>query len=491
MFTRDQNSIINCKRLGTKLIRGMSNTGKTTATIERALFLKDTYSLYDEDTILYLICNKDKEEYIKESINILENKKGLENISIFSLMNRKIDVYSIDIMIRNLYSDSIKLKDQIPYDICSENVKEDIIRKIIDEISDKYDKVKFIKLEDIEFIKNEIKLIKNMDIRSYEDYAYAKRIGENARKYRVNKNSIQRKCLYEILDMYNLKLKEKSYIDYEDMIKYVLDNCSKKYVHIVIDYCENLTTLELKLIKSLINRKIYSDEIYVMHDLARNPYSPIIKGKRVFMKNLGENIKKFNLKEEVSNINNNKVIFKDTSKDEKESIDFMEHFTFVDLKHNRKFDFNRDYNSIDDIIVMDQGEEIEYEKDELKEIPVYSNIAAGEPIPISSEQEGRFYLPKYWVRGQQECFILKIKGDSMINAGINHGNYVIIRRQATAENKDIVAVELDGSATLKRLYIDKAKIQLLPENEKYSPIDIGEEDNISILGVALGVIGKK
>lgn len=491
MFTREQNSVINCRKLGTKLIRGMENTGKTTASIERAIFLRDSYSLYEEDRILYLSCNNKKEEYVKESINNLDKENEFENISIFSLMNRKIEFYSIDTLIQELYKESVNLNKDIQYNLCSEGIREKIILDIIDDIREEYSKIKFIKLNDIEFIEDEIKLIKNLDLNSYDEYVEAKRPGKPARKYRVNKNSVQRKCLYDIFQEYNTRLKDRCYIDYEDMINYTINNLARKYVHVIVDYCENLTILQLKLIKSLINRKVYSDEIYVMHNSNHSPYAAILNGKRVIVKRLGENVKRFNLKEEVKKISNLSVISEEINKDKNEGIDFMEHFTFVDLKHRRKFNFNRDYNNIDDILVIDQGEEVEYEKDELKEIPVYSNIAAGEPIPISSEQEGRFYLPKYWVKGQDECFILKIKGDSMINAEINHGDYVIIRRQATAENKDIVAVELDGSATLKRLYINKNTIQLLPENEKYSPIDIGEEDNISILGVALGVIGRK
>ena len=150
----------------------------------------------------------------------------------------------------------------------------------------------------------------------------------------------------------------------------------------------------------------------------------------------------------------------------------------------------RDYSRISDIIVNDEKGDYEYIDDELLELPVYSDIAAGEPILINSEIEGKFYLPKYWLKGVKNAFILKVKGDSMIGANINHGDYVIIRQESAANNKDIVAVDIGGNATLKRLSIEKDRILLMPENKKYKPIVIDSEDTY-IIGTAIGIIKHK
>jgi SOS regulatory protein LexA len=147
----------------------------------------------------------------------------------------------------------------------------------------------------------------------------------------------------------------------------------------------------------------------------------------------------------------------------------------------------RDYNRISDILVSDGKEGYEYLNEELLELPVYSDIAAGEPILINSEVEGTFYIPKYWLKGVKNSFILKVKGDSMIGANINHGDYVIIRHEHAANNNDIVAVDIGGNATLKRLSIKKDKILLMPANEKYQPIVIDSEDTY-IIGTAVGII---
>ena len=87
----------------------------------------------------------------------------------------------------------------------------------------------------------------------------------------------------------------------------------------------------------------------------------------------------------------------------------------------------------------------------------------------------------------KDCFILKVKGDSMIGAAIEDGDFVVIRKQGAANNKDIIAVDLEGRATLKRLSIDKNDIILIPENDKYSPISLKNREAL-VLGVVIGVI---
>ena len=171
-------------------------------------------------------------------------------------------------------------------------------------------------------------------------------------------------------------------------------------------------------------------------------------------------------------------------------VDSFENFEYCDIRHNRAYEFMRDYSRISDILVNDEKGDYEYINEELLVIPVYSDIAAGEPILINSEIEGSFYIPKYWLKGVKNSFILKVKGDSMIGANINHGDYVVIRQEHAANNKDIVAVDIGGNATLKRLSIEKDRILLLPENEKYQPIVIDSEDTY-IIGTAVGIIKHK
>ncbi|NYC94348.1 SOS-response transcriptional repressor LexA [Clostridium acetobutylicum] len=76
----------------------------------------------------------------------------------------------------------------------------------------------------------------------------------------------------------------------------------------------------------------------------------------------------------------------------------------------------------------------------------------------------------------------------MINADINDGDCVVIKKTGAAENRDIVAVNIDGSATLKRLKMDKDGIAFMPENELYSPIKVTEDEQVMLIGIAVGVL---
>ena len=103
-------------------------------------------------------------------------------------------------------------------------------------------------------------------------------------------------------------------------------------------------------------------------------------------------------------------------------------------------------------------------------VPVVGRIAAGGPILAEEAIEDVFPLPKQIV-GEGELFLLKVVGDSMIEAAICDGDWVVVRRQPTADNGDIVAALLDGEATVKTFQRRNGQVRLLPANDAYSPID--------------------
>lgn len=113
-------------------------------------------------------------------------------------------------------------------------------------------------------------------------------------------------------------------------------------------------------------------------------------------------------------------------------------------------------------------------------VPVVGTVAAGQPILAEENIEG--YLP--W-GGDPDCFALRVKGDSMINAHIFNGDTVIVRPQAMADNGEIVVALIGDEATVKRLSRSGGEVWLLPENPDYAPID-GRE--AQILGKVRAVI---
>ena len=117
-------------------------------------------------------------------------------------------------------------------------------------------------------------------------------------------------------------------------------------------------------------------------------------------------------------------------------------------------------------------------------VPVVGRIAAGGPILAEQEIEEVFPLPRAMV-GEGTLFMLRVKGESMIEAAICDGDWVVVRQQQTAENGDIVAAMIDGEATVKTFKKTKNEILLLPHNPAFEPID-GKD--ATILGKVVTVL---
>lgn len=119
------------------------------------------------------------------------------------------------------------------------------------------------------------------------------------------------------------------------------------------------------------------------------------------------------------------------------------------------------------------------------QIPVIGRVAAGTPLLAVEQIETYFPMPVDRLPNNQ-CFILKVRGESMIGAGIFSGDYVIVEKTPVAGNGDIVVALLDDSATVKTFYREDGYIRLQPENDSMDPIIV--RDQLEILGKVFGVI---
>lgn len=117
-------------------------------------------------------------------------------------------------------------------------------------------------------------------------------------------------------------------------------------------------------------------------------------------------------------------------------------------------------------------------------VPVVGRIAAGGPILAEQRVEEVFPLPHQLV-GDGTLYLLEVAGDSMVDAAICDGDYVVVRQQPTAENGEIVAAMIDGEATVKTFQRKNGQVWLLPHNEAYEPID---GTHASILGKVTAVL---
>jgi len=121
----------------------------------------------------------------------------------------------------------------------------------------------------------------------------------------------------------------------------------------------------------------------------------------------------------------------------------------------------------------------------VRSVPLVGKVTAGVPITATENIEEYFPLPAQMV-GEQTVFMLSVRGDSMIDAGIHSGDYVIVRQQQTATNGDIVvAMTEEDEATVKTFYKERDHIRLQPENSTMEPLRL---NNVSILGKVIGLI---
>ena len=121
---------------------------------------------------------------------------------------------------------------------------------------------------------------------------------------------------------------------------------------------------------------------------------------------------------------------------------------------------------------------------------VEQGISAGFPSPADDFKEVRISLDKELVKNKEATFYAKVSGDSMVGAGLDDGDLLVIDRSLSPENGKIAICFIDGDFTVKRIKKEKDKLYLMPENKKYKPIEIREDNELIIWGIVEYVIKK-
>lgn len=124
---------------------------------------------------------------------------------------------------------------------------------------------------------------------------------------------------------------------------------------------------------------------------------------------------------------------------------------------------------------------------EILNIPIVGKVTAGQPILAVENIEDVFPIPMDFVGSNNETFILKVQGQSMIEAGIFDGDFLIVEQKSTAENGEIVVALIDDGATVKTFYKEDGYIRLQPQNPTMSPIIVKD---VVILGKVIGLFRK-
>lgn len=121
------------------------------------------------------------------------------------------------------------------------------------------------------------------------------------------------------------------------------------------------------------------------------------------------------------------------------------------------------------------------------QVPIVGRVAAGTPINAVENYEGTIVIDPQFIKKSEDCFALKVRGDSMINAGIFEDDLLIVSPNEETINGDIVVARLDDEVTVKKLERKNSAIRLIPENDNYKPIEVSNRKNFSIVGKVLGV----
>ncbi|MBD7915532.1 repressor LexA [Clostridium sp. Sa3CUN1] len=467
-FTKTQEKFIRHKSSGYQLLKGKEGTGKSTASIYRALNLENNYCLYEEDKILFVTSSYSQNT---DAIDLYNKEKNKEHFySLFSLDKERVSIITLEELLSTYYDAYIREKGQT-FKKISRTEAIQILNNLKKEIESFYKKSKFIKKVNFEFLLDEILWIKACNFK-LEEYLSVDRKG---RKKRIKKNSYTRESIYKIKELYNEKLLSNYLVDEYDHVLFAIEYIKRfkgVYSHVILDDIEKLTKAEIDFVKTLYKGKTYSSFIFILNsELNNNENSWLIKGRKFNTLGIDVKGKSFNFK------------LKFEKKEKK--VNTIETYKYINLRNKNIVEFNIDTSANKKEVYNDEN--TVYTENELADIPMFNNIAAGNPIEINDSIEGNFYLPKYWLEKGKDTFILRVKGDSMVEKNICDGDLVVIKKQANANHNDIVAASLDGEATLKTLNLNSESPKLMPANSLYSPIELMNRD-VSILGVAIGVI---
>ncbi|EKQ57261.1 MULTISPECIES: transcriptional repressor LexA [unclassified Clostridium] len=508
-FNREQKKILRSKPNGHMLIKGEKGTGKTTTFINKIPSLLNNYCITKDDKILIATYSEEVSKDVSFIYKNIETEKYHQSSFFDEDNSDKLEISTIDSLIM-YYFNQYKKNHKKNFTIASLDERQGCLNKAIMAVINKNNKKKLniLDLKYIDFIQKEITWIKSCNFTKLNEYQNANRskkisnLVNSSYPKVLRKNSEQRQAIFEIFNEYNKNLNEANKVDDQDLVLLALKAAKSKmvksYVHIFIDDSQMLTKAQLEFLGAIYNKKTYSSITFIM-DTSNNNESDSwltngksfaslgydMKGKSITLKT---NYSSVEIKEINESNDAKDVLLEDNTIERDIKIEEplrLDTIKYIDLKRNIHHNFIKDSGNIDDIYIEYNG--IEEKVEEVVSIPVFSEIAAGSPIPINEYMEDNYYLPKEWIRSSKDTFMLKVKGDSMINKNICDGDYVVIIKQGMPKVKDIVAVDIDGEATLKTYNIINRQVVLMPENEKYEPIFITDQQ-FSFLGVAIGLV---
>jgi repressor LexA len=156
---------------------------------------------------------------------------------------------------------------------------------------------------------------------------------------------------------------------------------------------------------------------------------------------------------------------------------------YINIESNASRGISMIRKNSDDFVEGNWSDEIAFVK-----IPVLGRVAAGLPINAIENHEGSLVVDPSFLKKSENAFALRVKGDSMINAGINDKDLVIVSPNEQAKNGDIIVALINDEATVKKFEFINNKIRLIAENNAYQPIEVKSQDDFKVVGKVKGVV---
>ncbi len=270
----EQDNIARTSPNGPMLVTGSAGSGKTSIGIKRAAFLLEYYCFDSDDSVLFVNNSKSFIEHSSYLIKRIQQEKGQTLIDLIQDRQSKISISSIDGMVYRLYKNYCN-NNSLAFGINDENTYYfQALYEGIDALSLKYPDVVYLNKRYQQFLLNEIEWIRACGYLDEQQYQNAERIGlqqfNQEGPYKLNKNSRNRKAIFELMIFFVDCCKSNGQIDYVEAnimaMKSLESGDSEQYTHVVIDDCQDFTKAQLDLVIKLYRPKAYSSITFLFDD---------------------------------------------------------------------------------------------------------------------------------------------------------------------------------------------------------------------------------
>lgn len=487
------------------MIKGERQTGKTTIGIARMLYLLESTG----EKLLFVTPQKESYEVARQRLETVKNRENMNLFESESYLSQG-EIYELSDFLSQLAKDY--LKEQHYFYI--EEIPEALLEVSINKVKKIYPRLKCLKEKHL--LQEEIKWIAVKGYIAPEDYLEADRVGC---QMKLPKRGKSREAIWLLKNYVEEALENQGQMTiYQRDLKLLQMLKDKKvgtYAHLIIDDAHLLTQVQIELLGLL--RKDRAGEVLFLVDSKPEPSRMLGLTRGKSYKQLGYDMtgkvrrlgaRKQSRKKKVKHLEaleptplerfiQNPEAF--TLESKSSVIENEEDLKSNDVKKKKTsnlpwyvqtYKYINKLTGLETIFMQDTsaGETYidETREEEVQSLPIYSDIAAGMPIEVVEETCGTFEIPEELLGYKKNTYMLHVQGDSMIGAGIEDGDYVVIQA-GSVSNHEIAAVYYNGAITLKRIVQEEEHILLVSENPKYRPIKI-EDGEFRAMGKLIGVL---